>query len=289
MKNNKLIVFEALKWASSFLNESGREENVAEIAMRFVLKMERAQVLANLRKELTIEEYLQFEKLIFQHAEGVPIQYLIGYEEFYGRKFLVNPSVLIPRPETEELVYGTLNRIKQRFTDRKKPLDVVDVGTGSGAIAISLKLEAPSLNITASDISPKALETAIKNAEGLGADIHFVQGDLLTPFIGNKRFDCIVSNPPYIPILDKESLSTVVKDYEPETALFAGLDGLDCYRKIIGQLQQVIKEEALVAFEIGYDQGDAVKQLIKNQFPLAEVEVVQDINGKDRMVYAYIK
>jgi len=288
MKTNK-YVFEALKWASSFLVENGRDENAGDLLMQHVLNTSRSMLLANLRQELSESQYTEFKNLVLKHADGVPIQYLMGYEEFYGRKFLVNPSVLIPRPETEELVYGTLERIKQRFAGKVTPLDLVDIGTGSGAIAITLKLEMPNLNVTASDISCSALETARLNAEKLGADVKFEMGDLLEPFIGKMRFDCIISNPPYISVLEKDELSTVVKDHEPESALFAGIDGLDCYRKIIENLQYVMKEEALVGFEIGHTQGEAISSLIREHFPLAEIEVVQDINGKDRMVFAYIK
>lgn len=287
-------VYEALNWASSFLKEHGREENVAQIALGFVLGMDRVQLLANLRQELTEDEWREFKQLILKHVDGEPIQYLIGYEEFYGRKFLVNPNVLIPRPETEELVFGILERVKKRFNvggveNGVSRLDCVDIGTGSGAIAVTLKLEMPELNVTATDISVGALVVAENNAKRLGAEIRFVEGDLLTPFVGKERFDIIVSNPPYIPLADRKDLSDVVKDHEPESALFGGLDGLVLYRKMIGQLPKVIKEKALIGFEIGYDQGVAVSNLLKEQFPLAEIEVVQDINGKDRMVFAYVE
>ena len=287
-------VYEALNWASSFLKEHGREENVAQIALGFVLGMDRVQLLANLRQELTEDEWREFKQLILKHVDGEPIQYLIGYEEFYGRKFLVNPNVLIPRPETEELVFGILERVNNRFKvggveNGVSRLDCVDIGTGSGAIAVTLKLEMPELNVTATDISVGALVVAENNAKRLGAEIRFVEGDLLTPFIGKERFDIIVSNPPYIPLAVRKDLSDVVKDHEPESALFGGLDGLVLYRKMIGQLPKVIKEKALIGFEIGYDQGVAVSNLLKEQFPLAEIEVVQDINGKDRMVFAYVE
>lgn len=284
-------VFEALKWASSFLLEQGREENIAEIAMRACLKVERVQLLADWRRELTESEWKQFEEMIHSHADGVPIQYLIGSEEFYGRKFLVNPDVLIPRPETEELVLGILERVKKRFSDSVAAdgLDLVDVGTGSGAIAISLKLENPTFRVTASDISLKALEVASENARLLEADVRFVDGDLLKPFIGAQRFDIVVSNPPYIPLTDKESLSVIVKDHEPENALFAGIDGLNCYRELAKQLPLVIKERALVGFEIGTGQGEAVSALLQEQFPLAEIEIIDDINGNERMVFAFIE
>ena len=263
---------------------------VAEIAMRHCLAMDRAQLLANLRKELTKQEWEQFYTLIEKHVEGVPIQYLIGYEEFFGRKFLVNQDVLIPRPETEELVLRTLGWIKRYLPlEEEKGLDVLDIGTGTGAIAITLKLEEPRLRVVASDLSKRALVVAEENAKRLGADIKLVEGDVLAPFIGKQRFDCIVSNPPYIPIGDRESMSTIVKDHEPASALFAGFDGLDIYRRIIKDLPKVIKEKAVIGFEIGTGQGKQVEQLLREPFPLAEIEIFNDINGKERMVFAYIE
>lgn len=301
MKDYKMKqVYEALQWASSFLKKHGREENVVYIAMGYVMGMDRAQLLAHLRKEISSDEWRSFKNLILKHANGEPIQYLIGYEEFYGRKFLVNPNVLIPRPETEELVYGILERVKKRFNVTYKKehvevevsrpyLDCVDIGTGSGAIAITLKLEMPELQVTATDISKGALTVAWDNAKRLGAEIRFVEGDLLTPFIGKKRFDVIVSNPPYIPLTDRKDLSEVVKDHEPASALFGGLDGLELYRKMIRQLPKVMKQQALIGFEIGVGQGNDVANLLKEQFPLADIEVVQDINGKERMVFAFVE
>lgn len=281
-------IYEALNWASSFLKESGREENVAEIAIQYVLKMNRTELLTNLREEMKENEWKKFVHLIEAHIDGVPIQYLLGYEEFFGRRFFVNEDVLIPRPETEELVLGILERIEKRFPGSCKRLDCVDIGTGSGAIAVTLKLEYPNLHMTASDLSKRALVVAEKNATAHGAKVECVEGDLLQPFIGKRRFDIIVSNPPYIPLGDRGSLSTIVKDHEPGLALFGGLDGLEFYRKIIAQLPLVMKEQALVGFEIGSGQGEEIKVLLLEQFPLAEVEVVNDINGKERMVFAYI-
>ncbi|WAA09650.1 peptide chain release factor N(5)-glutamine methyltransferase [Fervidibacillus albus] len=289
MKRNESIrkVFEALNWARQFLREKGREENVAHIAMEFCLGMGRTELLANMHRPLNATEFETFQQMIIQHGEGVPIQYVIGYEEFYGRKFHVNEHCLIPRPETEELVLGTITRMKKSFSNQA--LEVVDIGTGSGVIAITLKLEVPTLHVTATDISTKTLDVAKNNARTLGANIEWVEGDLLTPLIGSKRFDCVVSNPPYIPIGEKENLSVIVKNYEPERALFGGTDGLVYYRKMIEQLPNILKRKALVGFEIGHTQGDAVAKLLLNKFPNAKVEIVKDLNGKQRMVFAFIE
>ncbi|WP_053361081.1 peptide chain release factor N(5)-glutamine methyltransferase [Bacillus sp. FJAT-27251] len=281
-------IFEALNWASSFLKEKGRDENAGEILLRHFAGMSRAQLFASMRDELDPEVWTAFEQAVVRHHEGVPVQYIIGHEEFYGRRFMVNPSVLIPRPETEELIEGTLRRLEKMF-GMQENLQLADIGTGSGAIAATLKLERPSLNVTATDLSPEALATARENGAGLGAEVDFKQGDLLQPLIqSGKKFDAIVSNPPYIPAGDQSWMSEVVTGHEPHLALFAGEDGLNLYRRFMEELPLVLKEKSLVAFEIGAGQGVAVAGLLKSAFPQANVEIVDDINGKDRMVYAEI-
>jgi len=278
-------IYEALQWASSFLREKGRDENAGELLLRFFLHMNRTTLLANLREELEPEVENRFRGAVELHGEGTPVQYIIGQEEFYGRSFRVNECVLIPRPETEELVLGALNRISRLFGDGRS-LEVVDVGTGSGAIAISLKLERPVLSVTGSDISEDALAVARENAGQLGADVAFVKGDLLQPFIERgRKFDVVISNPPYIPIRDKVDMSIVVTAHEPHGALFAGEDGLDLYRRFAEELPLILKEKALVGFEVGAGQSGAVSDLLRAAFPKAHIETVYDINGKDRMVF----
>ena len=288
MNNPVVKVYEALKWASSFLMENGRDANAGEILLQHYLKQTRSQLLANLHTELSPEQLEQFKSGVAQHVKGEPVQYIIGSEEFYGRTFLVNEEVLIPRPETEELIYYTLRKLPGIFKGAQK-LNMADIGTGSGAIAITMKLEEPRLHVTATDIAAPSLEVARRNAGLLDADVQFIQGDLLQPFIQqNKKVDILLSNPPYIPDEDEKTMSTVVTDHEPHRALFAGVDGLDFYRRFMEQLPQVMQVPGFIGFEVGAGQGKAVAGLLKETFVHADVSVEHDINGKDRMVFAIL-
>lgn len=288
MSNHSVKIFEALNWASSFLKENKREEHAGELLLRHFSGLSRTSMLTMLREELDEQVWAIFQEAVKKHADGEPIQYIIGSEEFYSRRFEVNEHVLIPRPETEELVYGTLKRLEKLFPDGN-PVELVDVGTGSGAISVTLKLEKPSLKVTAIDLSDDALRVARKNADTLGAEIEFFHGDLLQPLIlQGKKVDAVISNPPYIPIADQEWMSDIVTEHEPHMALFAGEDGLDLYRRLMDELPVVVKEKALIGFEIGAGQGEVVAALLQKTFPNAHVEIVFDINGKDRMVFAEI-
>jgi len=279
------FVYEALNWASSFLKEAGRDENAGELLLRHHLQMERATLLSHLRMVLSDEQIEAFTLDVKKHAKGQPVQYLIGYEEFYGRCFKVNKEVLIPRPETEELVEGILQRTSVHFPGTEA-LRVVDVGTGSGAIAITLALENPRFHVSAVDIAEESIKVAKENAKILGAKVQWLHGDLLAPV--TQKIDILVSNPPYIPDWEIETLSPVVKDHEPMRALAGGEDGLDFYRRLINDMQSLLSDRALIAFEIGAGQGKDVKNLLEHALPEAEVEVVYDINGKDRMVFATV-
>lgn len=278
-------VMEALDWASSFLVDNGREETAARIVMQHVLGTTYSAVMLHLQDTLTFEQSERFEKLIEEHASGRPVQYCIGSEEFYGRTFIVDESVLIPRPETEELVLATTNRIGQLFEN--KTLKLADIGTGSGAIAISMKLECPELTVVATDVSVAALATAQKNAQLLAADIDFRLGDLTAPLVGEK-FDIVLSNPPYIAFEEAKEMSSIVLEHEPHSALFAEEDGLVLYRKLAQQLPALMNKPALIGLEIGYTQGEQVAEFFKESFPQASVTVEKDINGKPRMVFCEI-
>ncbi|WP_263621446.1 peptide chain release factor N(5)-glutamine methyltransferase [Rossellomorea aquimaris] len=282
-----VTVFEALKWASSFLKKQNRDENAGEIYLRHLLDMSRSQLLAEQRMEISAEKWEEFQQGVRSHADGVPIQHIIGFEEFYGRTFLVNEHVLIPRPETEELIYYGLEKMKRLFP-RGGSLRAADIGTGSGAIAITLKLESTAwpVEMMAVDISEEALCVAKENSQRLGAEVSFYQGDLLKPLMDDGvKLDIMLSNPPYIPLGDRETMSEVVVDHEPQLALFGGEDGYDLYRRFMDELPSVMNDAFLIGFEVGAGQGETVADMLRETFPEAETEVVFDINGKDRMVF----
>lgn len=212
-----------------------------------------------------------------------PLGHVLGYEWFYGLKLFVSKDVLIPRSETEELAGYVSADILDYFDES---IDIVDVATGSGALACALKSDYPKANVVATDISEQALAIATKNAINNKLDITFYQGDMAYPLIEKKLlFDVVVCNPPYIK--KNEEIEASVMDFEPHVALFGGEDGLDLYRKILNQLPMLLKSKALVAFEIGFDQKDALLHEINKRFKDVLVECKKDINQKDRMIFIY--
>ncbi|MDZ5711225.1 peptide chain release factor N(5)-glutamine methyltransferase [Jeotgalibacillus haloalkalitolerans] len=279
----KLKMYEALNWASSYLEDHDREAHAAELLLRHITGLDRHKFFMELRELLSDDQLEAFKKAVEKHVEGVPVQHLMGYEEFYGRRFAVNGDVLIPRPETEELIFYMFERTDRIF-DKRENIQALDVGTGSGVIGVTMKLERPDWEVTATDLSPAALHTAKKNAASNAANIEFLEGDLLQPLEG-KKFDVFLSNPPYIPYSDISSMSEVVTDHEPHSALFADEEGLILYRKMSEQLPAVMNRPGLIGFEVGAGQGETVAALLKKAFPDDETEVIYDINGKDRMVF----
>ena len=277
---------EVLHWASSFLIEHGREETAARLLLQHVTGKSYSALMMAMHDPINAEQMELFNNMVEQHAQGRPVQYITGVEEFYGRTFIVDESVLIPRPETEELIVGALTRMRTLFGET--PIRLADIGTGSGAIAITMKLEAPQLDVVATDLSESALATATKNAAALQADIAFRLGDLTAP-IANEKWDVILSNPPYIAHEDLADMSEVVTAHEPHSALFADEDGLILYRKLAEQVGAIINRPALIGVEIGYTQGEAVAGFFREHFPQAVIEIVNDINGKERMVFCEIQ
>ncbi|HLR52967.1 MAG TPA: peptide chain release factor N(5)-glutamine methyltransferase [Candidatus Avamphibacillus sp.] len=284
---NSFKQFEVLKWASLFLEKYNREPRVAEILLQHHLDVSRAQFFARMREPVADQVLEKFEADLIKHATtGMPIQHLIGYETFYGRDFNVNKNVLIPRPETEELVQHVTSYVREWYLQDE--ITIVDVGTGSGIIAITLALEIPQTIVYATDISKEALEVARKNAEKHEANVTFLQGNFLNPIIEqHTKADIIVSNPPYIAKEEASELSDTVKDFDPSLALFADNKGLAAYKEITNQLQQCLnKDSAALFYEIGHQQGMDVKNIIQKEFPKSNPTIIQDINKKDRIVFS---
>lgn len=279
-------VYEALKRASSYLEENGREEGAARVLLQHQLGLSYSGLMASMRDEITEAQLESFWTNIELHTKGIPVQHLTGTEEFYGRQFRVNADVLIPRPETEELIEETLQLIERHML--KKEIAIADIGTGSGVIAITMKCELPQAQVTATDISEPALQTAMQNAEELNAEIDFRLGDVTKP-IENQKWDVILSNPPYIAYAEAPGLSDSVRDFEPHHALFADNEGLALYEKMAKQFPKLLNKPGIIGFEIGYQQGAAVEKMLKRAFPTALIYCKKDINKNDRMVFAVIE
>lgn len=279
-----MTIRELIRTSESRLEELEKDVNVPKVLFYHLAKMEPNELYLALDEAVAPKLEAEFNQLLEEYIAGTPIQYIKGYETFFGRDFIVDNNVLIPRYETEELVEQILYRIDDYFADYPT-INLCDVGTGSGAIAISLALEEARLNVVASDISKEAVEVAKKNAANLGAKVEFMVGDLLEPFLeSNRKVDIFVSNPPYIP--DKQEIEALVKDNEPNIALFGGDDGLYFYRKIFSQVKPLLKDRAILAFEMGFDQREIMEEAVKSYFD-DEFEIIKDINGKDRMLFIY--
>ena len=211
---------------------------------------------------------------------GEPVQYIVGNVDFFGYKINVDKRVLIPRFETEELVENTIKYIKKYFS---LPVDILEVGTGSGCISIVLKKELENINITPSDISSDALEVALSNAKENNADINFVNTDIYKGI--NKKFDCIISNPPYIS--NGEKIMDIVYNNEPHLALFADNNGLYFYEEIIKNAKNILKDKYLICFEIGESEAKSVTSYAHKYLDNPTVIVKKDLEKRDRMIFIH--
>ncbi len=281
-----MILRDLIRQSEAMLDEKDKDCNVAKVLFYHLANIEAHQLYLMMDEEVDETLLKQFQEGMQRYMDGEPIQYINGKENFFSRDFIVNENVLIPRYETEELVENILYKIDDYFEDYSS-IDLCDVGTGSGAIAITLALEEAKLKVVATDISEKALEVAKENAKELNADVTFYQGDMLQPLIEHQQenFDIFVSNPPYIP--QDQDIESVVKDNEPHVALFGGNDGLYFYRKIFQDVRQVLKDRALLAFEMGFDQREIMCEAVEHYFPDIPYEIIKDINGNDRMLFIY--
>lgn len=248
----------------------------AQLLLASLLGVDRVYVIAHPEHELTRQEAEKYESLIARRARGEPVAYLLGQRAFYDREFVVTPDVLIPRPETEHLLERALEH-----AHKQPDLTAVDVGTGSGALAVTFAAHAPAARVYATDISMEALAVARRNAQDV--KVNFLQGDLLSPLVdAHIQVDLLMANLPYIAADELRKLA--VSQFEPRLALDGGADGLDLIRRLLTQVPVVCLPGAVVLLEIGATQGEAVCELVRTQLQPASVQVLQDYAGHDRVV-----
>ena len=270
-----MTVEELLVYGKSFCHS-----DLAKILLGETLNKNPLELLNYLDEEVSEEKVEKYKKEVEMLKEGKPLQYVLGQVNFYGNQFDINENVLIPRFETEELVENTIQYIKKYF---KEKVDIIDLGCGSGVIGLTLEKKVATNSVDLVDISKEALEVAKGNCKKLSSNANLIQNDFLENI--TKRYDVIISNPPYIKT--NEEIEKIVEENEPHLALYAGEDGLDCYRKILNNIQKNMKERCLIAFEIGYTQKEALTKMVKEILNEEKVEVKKDLSGKDRMLFIF--
>lgn len=257
----------------------------AELLLMFTLSCERAYLFAHPERELGNEEASRYESALAERSRGVPAQYITGHQEFWGMDLIVSPMVLIPRPETEHAVETVLelNRAAERGQSHANPFRIVDVGTGSGCIALALAKELPQAEIHATDISPGALEIARANAARLqlGHRVQFQETDLLNGLRG--KFDVVVSNPPYVGESEKDAVQLEVRKFEPRNAVFAGPNGTEVIERLIPEALDVLRPGGWLVMEISGTIVEKVRALMKGW---EEIEMISDLQSIPRVVRA---
>ncbi len=252
----------------------------AKILLAELLQKNPLELLICLDEIVTEEKVNTYKKEILALEEGKPLQYVIGHVNFYGNEFHVDERVLIPRFETEELVENTINYINKYFTE---PVDIIDLGCGTGAIGISLEKKVSTKSVDLVDISDEALEVTHINCGKLNSSANIIQSNFFSNI--DKKYDVIISNPPYIEL--NEEIEDIVKNNEPHLALYGGEDGLDCYREILKNAKEHMKERCLIAFEIGYKQAENIKTIANQYLDNIRIEVKKDLSDKDRMLFIF--
>ena len=263
----------------------------------YLTGLDKVSLFLKAEEEVDPETEEKYMELIRRRAERIPLQHITGVQEFMGYTFKVNPHVLIPRQDTETLVTEAAKTIqstpreKLSFFEKlkgRKEWDVLDLCCGSGAVGISLAKICSNVKVTATDISAEAVETAEANAEDLRVKVRFLTGDMFEPVKGRK-FDMIVSNPPYIRTNMISILQEEVKDHEPLNALDGGRDGLDFYRTIVEKAADFLKPEGFLLMEIGHDQGEDLRKMLKDSGKYSPAVVIKDLPGRDRVVKCKLK
>lgn len=276
MKQYKAV----LKEAEASLSVSGQEIRVASIVMEELFGMNFTKLMIYGEDMMPKEDYEKFTSVIERVCHNEPYQYVLGESFFYDAYFTVTPDTLIPRNETEELVEFVLNN------ESDLGLTAVDIGTGTGAIGLTLAAHWKSNKVIVTDLSAGALSTAKKNGERLGVNVEYLEGSLFAPLVDKEiKADIIISNPPYISEDEKHLMTPSVLEYEPGTALFADDNGLALYKAMIRSLSDALKPGGRVYFEIGFSQAEALKEYIDSVWPGTVVQVVKDINQQDRILH----
>jgi len=283
-----MIVLEAIQLSSDFLKRKSVESSRlnAEILLAEILGIKRLELYLKYDKPLTQSETDKYREFIVRRSKGEPLQYITGHTEFYGHDFLVNPTVLIPRNDTEILVEHAIDFIQKS----EKKFTVLDIGTGSGNIAICISMHCPNVELYTIDISHGAIELAKKNADrnDLLGNISFIEGDIKNYDFLDKKFDLIIANPPYISLNGFNELQREVHEYEPRIALTDESDGLKYFKVISKEAREILNNNGLLMFEVGYDQSESVKKiLLENSFE--EISVIKDYSKIDRVVQARLK
>ena len=250
----------------------------AKILLGDLLNLNPLELLVHLNDEVPEDKMKIYTKEIEALKNNKPIQYVLGHINFYGEDFYINENVLIPRFETEELVENTIKIAKELFTN---PVEILDIGCGSGVIGLTLEKKLSTKTVDLIDISEKALEVTNKNCGNLNSKANVFQSDCLSNV--ERKYDIIISNPPYIK--DDEQIEDIVKNNEPHEALYAGEDGLDCYRKILKDINKNLKDKFLIAFEIGSDQGKAIEDITNNYLKDIQIVIKKDLQGRERMLF----
>jgi release factor glutamine methyltransferase len=289
-----MTVLEILNWSTHYLKDHQIENPRlnAELLLARVLTLSKEGLYAHLNGQFKKEEKEALERLIERRISGEPLQYILGHQEFWSIDFKVDPRVLIPRPETELLVEQGLSILSE--TSLGKTPSVLEIGTGSGAIAISLAKEVRDIFIVATDISRGALLLAKENAKSAGIlhQIEFVNADLFGPFQsvrGNEPFDLILSNPPYIDRFEIQRLAREIRDYEPMAALDGGEDGMEFYRRIISQAPSYLRRGGWLLLEVGEGQGGMVADQLERSGYFFGPQLLPDLSGIERVVKARIR
>ena len=280
-----------LQWTQNYFREKGVETPRldAEVLLSHVLKKERIYLYVHFDEPLEKAELAAFREGVAKRARRVPTAYIVGRREFMGLDFAVSRATLIPRPDTEILVEAAVERLGRMTEGGARAVRFADIGTGTGAIALSvLKYASEDVAADAVDISGAALAIARENAErlGLSACVHFHEGDLLAP-LSHAAYDAILSNPPYIPDADFERLAPEVRSYEPMTALKGGADGMDFYARLAEAAPQYLRAGGFLAVEAGIGQAQKIRALAKE--PWGDVEILPDLAGIERVVVLWRK